>query len=141
VIAASLEAVKERGSLRVVHFAVLGNHLHLIVEADDRKALALGMSGLMIRVAKRLNRMMGSRGRVFDDHYHSHPLRSPTEATRAIAYVVTNYARHAERRGDLVDQSKPDPFSSAAAANRALVFTPGTWILGEGRRRGARARA
>ena len=43
---------------RIVHFAVLGNHLHLIVEADDEKALGRGMQRLGIRIAKRVNGLL-----------------------------------------------------------------------------------
>src|SRR5947208_16444799 len=56
--------------LRVIEFAVLGNHIHLIVEADSSEALSRGMQGLNIRVAKALNRLMNSSGRVFADHFH-----------------------------------------------------------------------
>ena len=48
----------------MVHYAVLSNHLHLLVEATDRSALARGMQGLSIRMARALNRLAGRRGRV-----------------------------------------------------------------------------
>src|SRR5437868_2621510 len=39
---AFLEA-RERFGMRVVHYSVQGNHVHLIVEAESREALAKGM--------------------------------------------------------------------------------------------------
>jgi REP element-mobilizing transposase RayT len=45
----------DRFGLRVIHFCVLRGHLHLIVEADSVQALARGMQGLTIRLAKQLN--------------------------------------------------------------------------------------
>jgi hypothetical protein len=43
------------GPLRVVEYSVQSNHLHLLVEADGRAALARGMNGFAGRLAKRLN--------------------------------------------------------------------------------------
>ena len=44
-----------------------GNHVHLLVEAQDEKALSRGMNGLGVRVAKGLNRVMRRHGKVLDD--------------------------------------------------------------------------
>jgi hypothetical protein len=53
---AVLEVIRDRLAkfangvdFRVVEFNVLGNHLHLVVEATGRKALARGMHGLAVR--------------------------------------------------------------------------------------------
>src|SRR6266849_35955 len=77
------EKSRGRFGLRLIHFSVLGNHLHLIVEADSSEALSRGMQGLSIRIAKALNRLMSRHGRVLSDHYHSRLLRTPTELVRA----------------------------------------------------------
>ena len=55
VVRAAIAAGGHRGDFRVVHFNVLGNHLHLLVEANGAEALARGMQGLNVRVARRLN--------------------------------------------------------------------------------------
>ena len=120
-----------RFGLRVVQFSVMGNHLHLIVEADSSEALSLGMQGLNIRIAKALNRMMRRHGRVFADHFHSRILRTPTELVNAIAYVLSNHAHHYGRVG-------VDPFSSAALAGarrERVLAHPRTWLLKTGWRR------
>ncbi len=116
---------KARGRFgcRLIHFSVLGNHLHLIIEADDSAALTRGVQGLCIRIAKALNAMMEASGRVFDDHYHSRLLRSPTELVRAIRYVLGNHTHHFGEKG-------VDPFSSAALEEReVLVSAPRGWLL------------
>ena len=61
-----------RFGFRLVHYAVMGNHVHLIVEAEDRKALWRGMQGLGVRIAKGMNRLMGRTGSVLVDRYHAH---------------------------------------------------------------------
>jgi hypothetical protein len=50
--------------MQVVHYSIQGNHLHLIVEADDAAALSRGLQGLLIRVARSLNRVAGRRGKL-----------------------------------------------------------------------------
>ena len=83
-----------RGGFRLVHYAVMGNHVHLIVEAPDRVKLARGMQGLGVRIARALNRVMGRSGRVIGDRYHAHVLRTLAEVRRARAYLLTNARRH-----------------------------------------------
>lgn len=93
-------ASRGRFGLRLIEFSILGNHLHLIVEADDSRSLSRGMQGLAIRVAKALNASIVRGGAVFADHYHSRLLRSPTELVRAIRYVLGNALRHYGEEGE-----------------------------------------
>src|SRR5438270_7143013 len=53
----ALNAVNERDDFKVIDYVILGNHLHLLVEADDEVALSRGMQALGIRLAMRLNRL------------------------------------------------------------------------------------
>jgi hypothetical protein len=126
--------------LRIVHFTVLGNHLHLIVEADGTRAFALGIRALSIRLARRLNEMMGRSGPVFPDRYHAHVLRTPAEVRNAVRYVLGNFESHAVRRGERAStKGWVDPFSSAALkvpreAQGSLFVEPATatattWLL------------
>jgi len=139
VIARAFAAVRARGGMRLVHFSVQGNHIHLLIEAANNDVLARGVQGLSIRIAKSLNRLMGRRGAVFEDHYHSRVLRTPTEAARALAYVLGNFDHHAAQWGRSVGDREADPFSSAAhrAAETPLVSEPRTWLLSVGWFRGA----
>jgi REP-associated tyrosine transposase len=124
---------KERRAFRLVQLSVLGNHLHLIVEADDTVALSRGMQGLNIRLAKALNKVLERKGRLFDDHYHSHLLVTPAEVANALEYVRTNALKH-------FGVVAADYFSSGNDEWRDLVAAPGTWLLSVGwrpaRRRG-----
>src|SRR4051812_10929283 len=47
-----------RFKARLIEFSLMGNHLHLIVEADDSAGLSRAMQGLAIRIAKALNALM-----------------------------------------------------------------------------------
>ncbi len=115
VIDAAIRRAQRRPGFRVVHFTVLGNHLHLVVEADGTRTFALRVRGLEVRLARGLNRMMGRTGPVFADRYHAHVLRTPAEARNAVRYVLGNFESHAARRGEPTStKGWVDPFSSAA---------------------------
>jgi putative transposase len=131
IIETCLAAARDRFGLRVIEFTVLGNHLHLIIEADSDDALSRGMQGLNIRIAKALNRLMERKGHVFGDHYHSRLLCSPTELVNAIAYVLGNAAHH-------YGESAQDRFSSRAYEalhRRKILSHPRSWLLRSGWRR------
>jgi hypothetical protein len=131
VIERAFLAGRDRFGFRLNHYSVQGNHLHLIVEAEDARALARGVKGLSIRIAMGLNRLMLRRGRVFADRWHQHVLRTPTEVRRALAYVLHNYRKHAAEQGRTLSPGWRDPFSSAPGATLAPppVAPPRTWLL------------
>nr|WP_232287395.1 hypothetical protein [Anaeromyxobacter dehalogenans] len=153
VVEAAFEAATAaRSTFRVVHFALEGNHLHLIAEADGSRALSSGMQGLCIRLAKGLNRMMGRRGKVFADRYHARVLGTPTEVRTALAYVLLNHRSHLARMGKPLGRGGVDRFSSGGwfdgwrgggagaavrEAARSITAAPRSWLLSTGwRRRG-----
>lgn len=134
-ISRCLETALGRFGLRVIEYAVLGNHIHLIVEADDARALARGIQGLSIRIAKSLNLLMNRSGPLFADHYHARLLTTPTELVRAIAYVLRNYEHH-------FGSPERDAFSSEALPRedrRAQLAIPVSWLLTVGWRRASPA--
>ena len=100
-------------AFRVVEFSVQSNHVHLIVEAEDRRALARGVQGLKIRLARRLNALFGRRGTVFTDRYHERPITSPRQAKHCLQYVLNNARKHAAEQGRMPARNWIDPFSSA----------------------------
>ena len=129
VIERSFVDARDRFGLRIIEFSVLGNHIHLIVEADSNDALSRGMQGLAVRIAKALNRLMQRRGRVFDDHYHSRLLSSPSELVSAIAYVLGNHEHHyGPSRGI-------DSYSSLACDRARVLANAKTWLIRAGWRR------
>ena len=100
-----------RADFRLVHASLQSNHLHLLVEADSRRALSRGMQGFAISAAKRLNReLCRRRGAVFAFRYHATSITSPTQARNAIAYILNNWRRH---KNDVRAPYRIDPYSSA----------------------------
>jgi REP element-mobilizing transposase RayT len=151
----ALAITVQRADFRICHMSIQGNHIHLIVEADDRQALARGMQGFQISCAKQLNAriLVGGqrrRGRVFADRYHAEILDKPTRVRRALAYVLNNWRRH---RVDQGSRYTLDPFSTAYqfdgwAERQDVLFLPKertewlpvsyptTWLLTTGWKRG-----
>jgi REP element-mobilizing transposase RayT len=56
-------AVIERADFRIVHLSIQHNHLHLLVEAQDRMALARGMQAFQISAAKHINVEISGRSK------------------------------------------------------------------------------
>jgi REP element-mobilizing transposase RayT len=147
-----------RENFRLIHLSIQRTHVHLLVEADDRLALASGMQGFQISAAKHLNAAISKgkpglrrRGTVFPDRYHAELITSPRQARHALSYVVNNWRKHQEDRRAPMSSWTIDWFSSAAmfpgwaeygdeaflwrgppTYDPLVVYQPKTWLLREG---------
>jgi REP element-mobilizing transposase RayT len=99
-----------RDGFRVVHHSIQANHLHLIIEARSVEALSSGMRGLAVRLARRINRLLFRRGRVWVDRWHGNELSSPRQVRNALVYVLQNHVKHSAGAGGALD-----PLSSAGS--------------------------
>ncbi|MGZ3416407.1 MAG: hypothetical protein ACXVEF_21365 [Polyangiales bacterium] len=120
-----------RGGFRVVHFSVQHNHVHMIVEANDRRTMSERLRAMLIRIARGLNSVMGAHGRRFEDRYHEHILRTPNEARNALRYVIRNRAHHLAQWGKS-DGGWVDEYSSEWRALASLIVPARSWLLTEG---------
>jgi REP element-mobilizing transposase RayT len=147
---------RETGAFRIVHISIQKNHVHLIVEADNKMALARGMQSFQISAAKHVNRVFSikhalparRRGSVFPDRYHEEIITTPRRARHTLSYVLNNWRKHREDRGELQRTWKVDPFSSAVlfggwkeledspvmwpirvGYEALVVYLPKTWLL------------
>ncbi len=133
---------KGEAYFQVVHFSILDNHIHLIVEASDRRTLGRGIAGLEVRIARRINARIGRKGSLWSGRYHRRDLRTPSEVRGVLRYVLMNARKHYRHVGD---RSFADPLTSAATfdgfARSPVVFdddnpwprvVPRTWLLGVG---------
>jgi REP element-mobilizing transposase RayT len=143
----------QRPDFRLVEFDILGNHLHLVAEAASAEALGSAMNGLEVRLARRLNKRLKRRGKLFVGRYHTRSLSTPKEVRNAIRYVLLNARHHAAERGEQLDPNWVDPFSSGPwfdgwdeTARRSPsmqlaveiprpTVAPTTWLLRTGWRR------
>jgi putative transposase len=128
----------ERFGFRLVHHSIQSDHLHLIAEASDRRALSRGMRGLMVRVARALNSIWRTCGRVVGDRYHAHALRSPREVRNALVYVLQNARHHGLRKLGIDPCSSGRAFDGWATpfpVEPSLGARATTWLLTLGWRR------
>jgi REP element-mobilizing transposase RayT len=154
-----------REDFRIVHVSIQRTHVHLLVEADGKGALASGMQGFQISAAKHLNAAISKgkpgprrRGTVFPDRYHAEIITSPRQARHALAYVLLNWKKHQEDRALPMREWKVDWFSTAAmfpgwaeyapyedepflwrgpqTYDPLVVYQPRTWLLRDGWRKG-----
>ena len=88
----------EKPWFRVVEFNVLGNHMHLIVEASGADQLARGVQGLAVRIARNTNWALNRDGKLFGQRYHARSLKTPTEVRNALRYVLLNRKHHAAEK-------------------------------------------
>jgi REP element-mobilizing transposase RayT len=137
----ALRAEKDRDTLRIAHYSVQGNHLHLIAEAHNRHVLGRRMQGFGIRLARAVNKMMGRRrGRVLAERYHLHVLRSGREVRNVIRYV--NHVKH-HGAEPTVDPYSSGPWFDGWSPRIAAcewspctgpppIAEPDTWLLRHG---------
>jgi REP element-mobilizing transposase RayT len=151
-----------RENFRIVHLSIQRTHVHLLVEADHKEALASGMQGFQISAAKHLNAAISKgrpgprrRGPVFPDRYHAEIITSPRQARHTLSYVINNWRKHKEDRSDVTRTWAIDWFSSAAmfadwaeyghegflwrgppTYDPLLVYRPRTRLLREGWKKG-----
>lgn len=107
LVRSCMTSARERHGMRIVAWSLMSNHVHLIVEAEGREALARGMQGLKVRLARGLNRLWQRQGSVFAERYHAEVLRTARQVRHAFCYVLHNAKRH----GCAVSDGE-DPFSS-----------------------------
>lgn len=79
--------------LRVNHYSLQSNHVHLIVEARDTETLSRGMRSITVTMARGIN-----LGKVQMSRYHLHVLKSLREARNAVRYVLFNEQKHTKRK-------------------------------------------
>lgn len=149
----ALLVVLARTDFRIVHVSIQRNHIHLVVEASSKIALARGMQAFQISAARRLNQVDGDgsgrprRGPVFADRFHVEIVTTPKHARHTLSYVLNNWRKHKEDRAPHAAHWRIDKYSSginfagwAEGYNWLVpdeheplpVARPESWLLREG---------
>ncbi|MCY2958964.1 MAG: hypothetical protein NTY35_02275 [Planctomycetota bacterium] len=131
----TLAAGADRFGFRLVEYSIQSTHLHFVVEAQDERALGRGMKGLLVRLAKALNRAWERSGRVISDRYHARVLKTPREVRQVLVYALQNARKHGARILG-IDAFSSGPWFEGWAdrsprADRALP-RPNSWLLSFG---------
>ena len=88
--------------LRIIHYSVLKNHIHLIVEVDQRSQLQSGMMSFNGRLGRLLRRHPSFdakkfRRGLFTSRYHQKSIQTARQMKNTLAYVLLNAAKHFKR--------------------------------------------
>src|ERR1051326_5007176 len=100
---------KEQRGFILVHYSIQNDHLHLVVEVNDRRKLSRGLQALGIRIAKSLNSLWHrTKGNVFAQRYFAVALSGWKSIRNAVCYVLNN----GRKPGTWTVKGRPDPYSS-----------------------------
>ena len=156
----ALRTVHPRANeFRIVHLSIQNTHIHLLVEANDKRCLANGMRAFQISAAKAINAVYSRRrrlnkrrrGRVFADRYYTEDIGSVRQVRNTLSYVLNNWRRHRDDAGAYsLLAGRLDPYASGLAFKgwreimpeeqrvlprdyeRLEVSEPKTWLLNIG---------
>ncbi|MBX3230997.1 MAG: hypothetical protein KIT84_36670 [Labilithrix sp.] len=81
--------------IKVVHYSIQEDHLHLMVEGASKQDLARGLKLLFSRIAFAVNRVARRHGSLFRERHHRRALTTPTEVRNALVYILFNARKHA----------------------------------------------
>ena len=129
-----------RNGFRITQYSIQADHIHILVEADDKATLSSGMRSFAVRVAMRMNsRILGRRrGRVWGDRYHRRDLTLPSDVRNALVYILANHLKHGEVDVGLLDPCSSGPWFTGWShaldppAEASPAAEPKTWVLRRG---------
>ena len=98
--------------LRILHYTLEYNHVHLLVEATGNKILHSGMQAMGISFSKAINKIKCLKGSVYKNRYHFRSLKTRRELKNAILYIFNNARKHKRSLSAL------DPFNSLVHEKR-----------------------
>lgn len=109
--------------LRILHYSIQGNHLHIMAEASENSELYRGIRSFVVRFSRGIKGIVSVRGPLFDGRYHLHVLKTPTEVKRALAYILQNFSKHSKLIWYL-DEFSSAPFFRQWSALLGLKLGP-----------------
>lgn len=84
--------------LRIIHFSLEHNHVHLFAECGDNLVLSKAMQGFGVSLAKRINGAYKLKGQRYKHRYHLRVLKSATDVRNVIRYILKNGIKHGSAR-------------------------------------------
>jgi REP element-mobilizing transposase RayT len=106
-----INAQRERGRFHLLAFAIMPDHLHLLLAPRDGWKLGFIMQEIKKGSARLVNRRLGRQGKVWMDEYYSRGVRGERELWEKVAYIHGNPVEEG-----LAEEESAYPFSSANPA-------------------------
>lgn len=88
--------------LRIIHYSLEHDHIHLYAESADNLILAKSMKAFGVSLVKKINRHFKSKGTCYKTRYHLRVLRSASEVKNVINYILKNGIKH-KRTKSVID--------------------------------------
>lgn len=93
-------------NLKIIHYTLEYNHVHLLVEASGNQVLHAGMQALGISLSKAINRIKYCSGGVYKHRYHLRKINSLRDYKNVLNYILSNGIKHKRTSSAL------DPYNS-----------------------------
>jgi REP element-mobilizing transposase RayT len=88
--------------LKIVHYTLEYNHIHLLVEAEIKQLVHQGMQAFGISLAKKINTIKRLKGTVYKHRYHLRKINSPRDLKNVLHYIFNNGIHH-KRTSNVLD--------------------------------------
>ena len=75
---------------RLLAWCVMPNHVHVVVRPFEGNELSKIMQSWKSFTAKRINKMIGRKGKFWQDEYYDRLIRDETHLEQALVYIVKN---------------------------------------------------
>lgn len=109
--------------LRIHHYTLEHDHVHLIVEARNNYELGKGMQAFGVCFAKGINKCKSLKGAAYKHRYHLRKINSARDLKTVMRYVFNNSKKH---RNSL---TMVHPFNSITAELKHKLFTKEKVVL------------
>lgn len=80
--------------VRVVHFSLEHDHVHLYVECGNNFVLGKAMKAFGVTFVRGINKFKRSKGQLYKYRYHLRILKSAREVKNVINYILKNGIKH-----------------------------------------------
>jgi REP element-mobilizing transposase RayT len=105
-------------SLKLIHYTLEYNHIHILVEIDNHQILGKAMQAFGISLAKNINKVKALKGAVYKHRYHLRKITTPTELRNVLHYIFSNGVKH-KRTYSILDK-----YNSAIAERQLKLLYP-----------------
>ena len=112
----SFDHLRRTDEIRVLAFCIMPDHYHLLTFLIGRKSLSDVISSVGKYTARRVNALIGRRGRFWQEGFHDHRCRNDDDIEDRLNYIELNPVR-----AGLTEEPAGWPFSSAHPSRVGLL--------------------
>lgn len=110
--------------LKIIHYTLEYNHVHLLVEAENHHVAHQAMQALGISLSKAINKIKRKTGTVYKYRYHLRKITGLRDLKNVTNYIFNNGIKHKRTRTQL------DPYNSRVVTIKAdMLSTEWMWEL------------